>query len=356
MAQNHTRSSSGLAGELVVEHSVAVQIAGYVALLVFVGAGALMTVVSYWADGIVARTGSRVHLSNLWGRLRVYAPLLGALWLLAAMNRLDWRRADDGATLSLSLLVLNAAVWTVALNEVLAYYLGYDGAPTHWTAYDTSTLVVRAIVCAMAAVSLSTEAARFMALVLVLPLCAVLQWAACFEAPSARTLLQPEVDWRQAQRTLVATRPRIAAAALFCLGLATLVLEMLTPSYGNVVGVGAAAWFALAEHCALGALLLYLAAGAGDLPPPASSSSPSPSQSKRQPDIEAQIEALSLTPAAAPPPPFGGTVTQRQERGTLLAGIGDDDDEFVSDAYTSPPALSAHPPSYSTTGGGGGRM
>lgn len=313
----HGNSTHSLhAGEMVVEQSIAVQIAGYVALLLFASVGAVMTLVSHWAGELTARTGTRMHLSNLWSRMRFYAFLLAALWLVAALNRLDWRRADDGALLSLSIVALNAAVWIVGLTEVLAYYLGYDGAPTHWTAYDTCVMALRAIVFVLAAVVLSTEAARFVALILVVPLSAMFAWAACIEAPDSRTLLRPEIDWHRAQKTLVLTRPRCAALALMGLGFVTLTLEMLTPSYGNVVSVGAAAWFALAEHCALCALLIYLSAGAGDLPPPKSSEPDNTAPSSSL--LPTHIETVSNVA-------FGGP--KQPDRATLIAGFDPDDND-----------------------------
>lgn len=231
--------------------TVLAEVVGYAAaLLFFVGASALFA----WVWLKRTRAASLPHLVQ---RMTVYALLLSCLWPVVTLNRFDVL-VPDGRLVPVALVALNALAWAVALTELVGWFMGYDGNPPHWNSYDLVVLALRTVVATLALVSLSSEAARFVALLMVVPMGAVFVWVAVEYSTEARQLTIPHsvhwgtpwAEWMKPQH--------VVAGALVPVGLATLILEMLTPSYGNVVGHGMAALFMFAEHVALAAILLVV--------------------------------------------------------------------------------------------------
>jgi len=285
-------------------------IVGYVGMLTFFGAAAGM-----WGLRRTSRVASHT-IGHMWTRLSVYALVLGALYPVAMLNRIVMERPGDGALVPFSMVVLNAVVWCVALSEVIAWFTKYDGNPPNWNVYDLLQGVARLCVFVIAAAAVTSENARFFNLLAIVPLVATLLWTAMVEAVPARSLAVPPFEPAGARGAV--TRPRLVAALLALVGLTTLVLESLAPSYGNVVGVGTAALFMLGEHVLL-AVPLLLMATAVDGADPTRPATPPPRRRESPPvDEPAPVPTLAATlpPAVhahAPSPP------------TLLAGAWDDD-------------------------------
>lgn len=235
------------------------EIVGYVGLLFFAGIGALMVALRW-------RTSTNpASMGHLWLRAQAYALVLACLYPVVALNRFALER-PDGALVPVGAVALNALVWIVALGEVVAWFIGYDGAPEHWNVYDTLVGAVRVLVLALAGAGLASENARFVALVLVLPLAGALAWAATTEATERRSVLRPPA--------LVLTRPRAVLGTLGAIGLLSLSFEVLGPSYGGAVGPGVAAVLMLVEHAALVPLFLLMARAPAAEPPPRRESPP----------------------------------------------------------------------------------
>lgn len=234
---------------------------------------------------------------HMWIRLCVYALVLGALYPIAMLNRLVVERPGDGALVPVSLVALNAVVWATVCSEWLAWFTKYDGNPPHWDVYHLLHRVTTLCVTVIALGSLASENVRFINLLAALPLLVALAWAATAEAAPTRSLLLPTPSLASIRAET--TRPRLAALAFGLVALVTFVLEMLAPSYGNVVGIGAAAVFLLAEHAAL-AVPLLLMATASDAPLGTRTAMSPPRRRESPPPV---VETLLDDPAPLPPPP-----------------------------------------------------
>ena len=133
-----TSTASAVLGEII----------GYVGLLFFAGIGAMMIILRRRVRASPATMG------HLWLRAQAYALVLACLYPVVALNRFALER-PDGALVPVGQIALNALVWIVTLSEVIAWFIGYDGAPEHWNVYDTLVGAVRALVIALAAAGLA---------------------------------------------------------------------------------------------------------------------------------------------------------------------------------------------------------
>jgi hypothetical protein len=270
-------------GELDRTDASMTAIVGYAGLLLWLSVAAAL-----W--GIRRTRHAAPHTAgHLWTRLSVYALVLAALYPAAALNRVVFVRPGDGALIAFSLVALNALVWSVALCEAVAWFTRYDGAPPHWNVYDLFSRLAVLCVVVIAAAAVSSEAARFVNLLAVAPLAAALVWVATAEAGDGRSVLPPSDGGP-------VSRPRLVLVALASAGLLAFVLEMLAPSYGNVVGVGVATLFMLAEHALLAVPLLLMATASdtGAAPPHRRVSPPPP-----PPDPIAPLPPLTLPGAGS---------------------------------------------------------
>lgn len=254
----HNRSHTAAPTLATVDRTDATMtsIVGYAGLLLWLSVAAAM-----W--GVRRTRRSTPHTTgHLWTRLTIYALTLAALYPVATLNRLVIERPGDGALVAFSLVALNAAVWCVVLCEAVAWFTRYDGNPPHWNVYDVFSRLVCVCVTVIAGGALSSESSRFVSLLAVAPLAAALVWTATAEAGTGRSIAQPPFSADTLEGAM--PRPRIAFVTLAFVGFSSFILEMLAPSYGNVVGVGMAAVFMLSEH-ALALIPLLLMATAPDM-------------------------------------------------------------------------------------------
>lgn len=237
------------AAQFVIESQPIACAVGYVAAVLFCLGGAALYALPPSASG--------VPRSNLLARITVYVLLGAVVYPVACTNRIEWRRTDDGALVSFSLIALNVVTWALALVEVAAWYLGYDGAPAHWNTYDTTAAATRTLVAVLGFGALSSEGTRFVAVLAVLPLAVLLAHTAVVGAISSRRIATAADPWPPTLSGL--SRARRLFLALSMLGIVTLALEMLSPAYGAVLSLGGSAVAMLCEHVALAGILLYAA-------------------------------------------------------------------------------------------------
>jgi hypothetical protein len=244
------RVNSSHTGHYAADASAVTRVIGYLGVVVWLFAAVLL---AFAARG-------RSSLGNLAHRLAAYAFLLVFLYPVAMLNRFVWTRPGEECLVSLSLVALNALVWMTALVEVIAYYLRYDGAPAHWTSYDTLTVAVKVLVAALAVVSTADESTRYVAVLLIVPIVAVLTLAATREAGEQRAIHTGAAprSWR------TVSRPRRVFLALAVVGLYAFVVEILSPALTCAIGVAVSVVFMTVEHLALGAFLVYIAYGTSD--------------------------------------------------------------------------------------------
>lgn len=291
-------------------------IVGYVGMLSFFAAAAAL-----WGLRRTSRVASHT-VGHMWTRLATYALVLGALYPVAMLNRIVIERPGDGALVPFSLVLLNAVVWCVTLSETIAWFTKYDGNPPNWNVYDLLQGIARLCVAVIAAAAITSENARFFNLLALVPLVATLAWTATMEAVPARSLLVPPFDMGNMRGAT--TRPRLIAMVLALIGVVTLVFESLAPSYGNVVGVGAAALFMFGEHVLL-AVPLLLMATAVDGGEPSRPATPPPRRRESPPVDAADV----VPPLVASLPPAGLLHTPSPQ--TLLVGAWDEDDGGFGD-------------------------
>jgi hypothetical protein len=264
----HNRSHTAAPTLATVDRTDATMtsIVGYAGLLLWLSVAAAM-----W--GVRRTRRSTPHTTgHLWTRLTIYALTLAALYPVATLNRLVIERPGDGALVAFSLVALNAAVWCVVLCEAVAWFTRYDGNPPHWNVYDVFSRLVCVCVTVIAGGALSSESSRFV-------------------SPDTLEGAMP--------------RPRIAFVTLAFVGFSSFILEMLAPSYGNVVGVGMAAVFMLSEH-ALALIPLLLMATAPDV---VGSRPASRTSSPVVPRDDAHLRtAASASTPQLPSPTFAPTV------------------------------------------------
>jgi len=226
-------------------------IVGYAGMLL-----ALSAALALWG----LRRSSRVTPyigGHMWTRLCVYALVLGALYPVAALNRIVIERPGDHALVPISMVALNALVWCTVLAEWVAWFTKYDGNPPNWDIYHLFHRATTLCVVVIALGGVSSENVRFVNLLAVLVLVVALGWAATAEAAPTRSLLVPPLSATSIRAEM--TRPRIVAGTFVMVAAASFVFEMLGPSYGNVVGIGVAALFMLLEHTMLAVPLLLMA-------------------------------------------------------------------------------------------------
>jgi len=267
-------------------------IVGYVGLLVWLGVAA-----SLWGLRRARRTPPH-NSGHLWTRLTVYTLTLATLYPVATLNRVVIERPGDGALVAFSMVALNAVVWCVALCETVAWYTRYDGNPPHWNVYDLFSRLVCLCIAVIAGAAVSSEASRFISLLAVVPLAGALVWTATAEAGTGRSIAQPPFD--AAAMATAMPRQRVAFASLALVGAVSFVLEMLGPSYGNVVGIGVAAIFMLVEHMAVLVPLLLMATA-----PDTGSASRTSSPVAKRDDLRSP--STQQLPA---PPEFAATVAE----------------------------------------------
>lgn len=239
----------------------AAMVVGYLGLAGWLAASAALAF-------LARRRSAAGGLGNLAHRLAVYAFLLAFLYPLATLNRFVWARPGDGeCSVALSLVALNALTWSTALVEVIAYYLRYDGAPPHWTSYDTLTFAITTLVLAFSVSSLADLATRFVSVILVVPIAGLLVLAATLEAGETRAIHVGAMPY--GWRTF--SRPRRVFALLAGVGVYAFVVELLSPALTCALSIGVASVLMAVEHIALGALLTYVAYGdSSSAPPPTS--------------------------------------------------------------------------------------
>jgi len=201
----------------------------------------------------------------------VYTCMLAVTWPLAALNRFDVWTPDD-RLVPISLVMLNAIVWAVALTEVVGWFMDADDETTLCVnAHRMSVWVLRCAVVVLMLCAFSNESARYAAFLLVAICVGVLLRVVVVYATEARRISVP-FDWKGVVASFrQGTRPHAVVSTLVVLGIMTIVFELLSPSYGNVVGQGLVAIFMLMEHVGLGAVVLCMATDTYVEPPRQSS-------------------------------------------------------------------------------------
>lgn len=288
----HNRTAQAVPALAEMDHTAATLSAmvGFAGMLLW-----FSVALGMWGLRRSSRTAPYIG-GHMWVRLCVYALALGAFYPIATLNRIVVERPGDGALVPLSMVALNALVWCTVCSEWLAWFTKYDGNPPHWDIYDLLHHVAALSVAVIAFGSLASENVRFINLLAMIPLVATLVWAATAEAAPTRSLLLPAPSLASIRAET--TRPRLAALAFALVGTVSFVLEMLTPSYGNVVGVGVAAVFMLAEHAAL-AVPLLLMATASDLP--LATRTATPPRRRESPPVQTLLDDPAPLPAPTAP-------------------------------------------------------
>lgn len=278
------------------------EVVGYVAALLFCTTGVTLGLLGW-------KYGRTMTFGNLYMRVSTYSLVLGLLWPIATLNRFDVILPDT-RMVPVALVLLNMLVWMLGMTELLGWLIGYDGNPPHWHVYDLLVWIVRIAIGTLALAGLSNESTRFVALLMVVPLAVAIGWAGVAHAQEARNLASlGGFDWQRPHETWrVLQQQHYVVVMLICIGLGTLISEMLGPLYGNVAGHAWAALTMFIEHLALGALLLFMSTtiAATDVFPTArKESDPSPA-------VSHHVAAMNFD------------TTPSRNSNNLLAGFDDD--------------------------------